>query len=200
MQIQLLIDFLARYIHMQEDMVKDISAFSVVKTYPKDTILLTPGSISNLFYFVLEGCVRQYYLRDGTEKTTMFYTENQFVVPFESFTNKKPSGYYLQCLENCTLVAMSYDQEALLYAKYPDLEKLSRLLLQEELLRYSNYMNSLITMTPYERYETLLKTDPHLIKRVAGKYLSTFLGVQPESLSRLKKKALQKTHINKNQF
>lgn len=186
--------------NLSERLIHDLEQYSDIKSHPKHKTLLAQGQVSTVFYFVLKGCLRQYHLTDGTEKTTLLYIENQFVVPFESILSQTPSESYLQCIEECTLVTMTLQHEQLLYERHPELEKTSRILLQEELIRYNGYRTKLLTMKPYERYMTLLKTEPGLANRVPGKYLATFLGIQPESLSRLRKKALLHDDINRNQF
>ncbi len=158
------------------------------KYYEKSSILLKEGEISTKSFFIIKGCVRLYYNVDGVEKTAYFYAENQFVTAFESYTKKTPSTYYFECIEDCTLAILSYDMEQLLFQKFPKLDILSRLILEEELSIYQNIVATFITLSPQERYLNLVKNHTDLLNRIPQYHLASYLGVSPESLSRIRKR------------
>lgn len=66
-----------------------------IKTYKKGTQLLKEGQVPIDTYFVLEGCIREYIITDGEEKTTAFYTEEQWVISLNNFSGPSPSNYNL---------------------------------------------------------------------------------------------------------
>ncbi len=89
-----------------------------VQQYKKGAILLREGQISAEAYFVLEGCVRQYYLVDGEEKTNNFFTQEQWVISIHSFSQNVPSAHFMECCTDCTLVVGNREKEEGLYKKF----------------------------------------------------------------------------------
>lgn len=163
-----------------------------IKTLKKGEHLLREGEISAKSYSIVSGCVRQYYLVDGEEKTTFFYTEGQSIFSPNSTSERIPAKYYLSCVEYTTLSVISLDDQKKMYSRFPVLESLSRLSLQEELHNYQEMLATYITTCPEERYLNLLKFRPELLNRVPQYQLASFLGVTPESLSRIRKRILLK--------
>lgn len=163
-----------------------------VKSYKKGKILLREGQVGSLCCFVLQGCVRQYYLVDGQEKTTSFFTEGQPVngggLPYEN----KPSKSYLVCNEDCVLIVGNVENEQEFFERVPRMEMLNRLGVEMELQKSQEALAEYIITTPEERYLNLMKTRPDLLERVPQYQLASFLGVTPESLSRIRKRIMTK--------
>lgn len=166
-----------------------------IRTFEKGTVLLEQGQIAQECYFVLEGCVRQWRIEDGTEKTTFFYTEEQWVDSFESNINQVPSEYYFSCVEESVLVLGNQDKGDELLKQFPNFETIYRKILEKDLSHQQQMMASYITDSPEQRYLKLLENRPELIQRVPQYQLASYLGVQPESLSRIKKRIVQKNGI-----
>ncbi len=82
-----LIKHLSKYVEITKELEEAIVESAFIKNYRKGTILLKEGDFSNECYFIIKGCIRSYYLKDGEEKTTEFYTEEQVISP--SFYGKK---------------------------------------------------------------------------------------------------------------
>ncbi len=163
-----------------------------IRTFKKGTHLLSEGESSNNCYSIIKGCVRQYYIVDGIEKTTFFYTEEQSIFSFKNSSNNKPTSFYLSCVEDTTLSIISLEEQKAIYEKFPKLEALSRASLLEELRNYQEMLASYITTSPEERYKKLLNERPDLLNRVPLYQLASYLGIKPESLSRIRKRILQK--------
>ena len=165
---------------------------SKIQQFPKGTYLLKEGQISNNCYLVIEGCVRQFIIKDGEEKTTAFYTEGEPVNSFTSATNKSKSNYYLVCVEDCTLTVGSDSLEEEISKLIPRLESIIR----QEVERYSGIyqdeISKFITHTAEERYLDLVENRPYLIQRVPQHQIASFIGVTPESLSRIRKRMVEK--------
>ena len=92
-----------------------IAATMVIKHYKKGDVLLKEGQISTEAYFVLEGCVRQYYIVDGEERTANFFSEEQWVISLNSFSNNLPSNHNMACSTDCFLVVGNREKEEDLY-------------------------------------------------------------------------------------
>lgn len=183
-----LLDYLSKFKVFNEKEMAAIVEKIPIKTFKKGAVLLKEGEISTQCYFVLEGCVRQYYLMDGEEKTTAFFTERQAVNSFSSYIDQVPSKHYLVCVEDTTLVIGNMEQEQEMYAKYPKLESLSRVLVEQDYGQTQEEFATFITSSPEERYRNLLKKRPELLQRVPQHQIASYLGVTPESLSRIRKR------------
>lgn len=133
-----------------------------------------------------------HYLVDGEEKTTFFYIENQFVSSYESFTKQTPAKHSLECTEDCKLVVITQEGAMGLLTHSNKFESLARTIMEEELGIYQSIVASFITLSPEQRYLDLIKNRPDLIQRIPQYQLATYLGVNAESLSRIKKRIAKK--------
>ncbi len=159
-----------------------------IKHYKKGAILLKEGQIATEVYFVLEGCVRQYFLIDGDEKTNNFFTEEQWVISMNSFSQNKPSNHFLDCCMDCTLVVGNREKEENLYKKFPKFETVSRKVMEKVFAEQQEIMSTYTTDTPEQRYLKLLKSRPDLFQKLPQYQIASYIGVKPESLSRIRKR------------
>lgn len=189
---QEMLRYISKFIPLGEAEIKGIIDSLHIKSFKKGDILLREGQVSSLCYFILKGCVRQYYLLDGEEKTTHFYTEGQPVTPYEGTFQRKPSRYYLACVEDTILTEGTSEDEQKLYAQFPHLEAVSRKAVEEELGKSQEKLASYILNSPEERYLHLMETRPDLLNRVPHYQLASYLGIKPESLSRIRKRIMGK--------
>jgi CRP-like cAMP-binding protein len=163
-----------------------------IKTFKKGTILLNEGDVSTNCYFILEGCVRQYILDDGIEKTTAFYTENEAVVSFESYTQQKPSSQYFVCNEDVIAIVGNPENEQKMYQRFPKLESLTRSMVEQDFGKTQEEFANFVTSNPEKRYLDLMKNRPDLLQRVPQLQIASYLGITPESLSRIRKRIAKK--------
>lgn len=159
-----------------------------IKTFKKGEILLKEEDVSTTCYFIVKGCMRQYYMIDGEEKTTAFFTENQAVFFQESCENNTPTGFYLSCTEDCITLIGNEEKEMDLYDQFPRFAIISKLILEKGLGEQQKWQSSFITHTPEQRYLNLLKDKPELIQRVPQYQIASYIGIKPESLSRIRKR------------
>jgi len=187
----ILFDYISKYITLTEEEKNTISDLDIFRTVKKGTILLKEGERSNVGYFVLKGCLRTYYLIDGEEKTTGFCTEMEGVTPHCVIT-KEPSQYYVNCVEDSIITVSNPDLEAEMFEKFPRFESVCRVLSEEFLMKEQINFDEFKTSSPEKRYIKLIETRPDLIQRVPQHQLASFLGVTPQSLSRLKARLTKK--------
>ena len=95
--------FISIFPFLNADEAEFIVENTILREFKKGSILLKAGSISKECYAVVRGCVREFYLKDGIEKTTTFFTEGQSVNSFSSYTNQVPSKHFLECSEDSLL-------------------------------------------------------------------------------------------------
>jgi CRP-like cAMP-binding protein len=185
-------DYLSKYITLTADERTAIISLDIFKQFKKDTVLLKEGQNSDNSYFVIGGCLRCYYIKEGEEKTTAFYTEAEFLDPVCK-VNKKPSEYFISCVEDSILVVSNSDIEIELYSRFPKFETLSRILSEELLAKQQIDFDKFKNSSPEQRYLNLLQSRPNLIQRVPQHQLASFLGIIPQSLSRIRARILEKS-------
>jgi len=187
-----LLNLFSEFPSLNAEEIKAIAESINVRSVKKGTILLNEGSISKECYSVLKGCVRQYYIKDGEEKTTAFFTEGQAVASFASYINQTPSKHYLICVEDCSLTVGSKEKEKQMIAEFPKLEPIIRSEMEKNAGIAQEEMATFITSSPEERYINLIKNKSELLNRVPQHQIASFLGIKPESLSRLRKRIVSK--------
>lgn len=187
-----LVSYFKKIMPLTEDEANAIADSIVVKNYKKGTVLLAEGQISTECYFVLEGLVRQYYLVDGEEVTNNFFSENQWVISIDSFSQQKPANHFFVCEEDTTLVVGNEERENEMYNYSQKFETISRKVMESIVIEQQQQMMSYITDSPEERYLKLQNSRPDLLNRVPQYQLASYIGVKPESLSRIKKRITPK--------
>jgi CRP-like cAMP-binding protein len=158
----------------------------------KGKILLREGDTDDRWHFVLRGCVRQYYLIDGIEKTTAFFTERQGVICASSYYRQTLSDHYLACSEDSILITGNAMARKCLFDEFPKLEDLVRSITEEDRTRVHESLTRFIASSPEERYLNLLQTRPDLLQRIPLHQIASYLGMTAESLSRIRKRLASK--------
>ena len=190
--IEQFIEYLNRHIQLDDNEKQLIKELLPIKIIKKHHFLLKEGDISKEFYFNLSGCIRLFYNVDGVDKSAFFFTENQFVSSYESYVKQVPSKNNLQAVEKTKVVVLDMTSAIKLLEKSSKFEFLARLMMEEELIVYQNLVFSYISLKPEERYENFLESNPALLNRLPQHYIASYLGVSPESLSRIKKRLTAK--------
>lgn len=187
----ILFDFISKYVSLTEEEKDALTSLDLIRAVKKGTILLKEGQKSRDNYFVLKGCLRKYYVIDGEEKTTAFYTELEALTP-HCVASKAPSEYYISCLEDTILAVSNPDMEVEVNGKFPKFDTMCRMLSEELLAKQLIDFDAFKTSSPEQRYVNLLQKRPDLIQRVPQHQLASYLGIKPQSLSRLRARILEK--------
>ncbi len=188
----ILFDFISKYISLDEEEKNAIVSLDIFRSVKKGTILLEEGQKSKDSYFVLKGCIRKYYIIDGEEKTTAFYTEMEAFTP-HCVINKTPSEYYISCVEDSILTVSNSDMGIEVNSKFPKFDIMCRLLSEELLAKQQINFDEFKTSSPEQRYLNLIQNRPDLIQRVPQHQLASYLGIKPQSLSRLRARIIEKS-------
>lgn len=183
---QQLIKNLQLYTPLQEQEIMKVVAETPIKTLKKGTLLLREGQIPQICYYVFKGCIREYYLLNGEEKTSEFYLEGDSLSDDLHKIERKPTRKYWECLEDTTVSVFTQEQEEQMYRLYPRIESICRVELERKFGQFRDEMALFIASSPEERYLNLLKTRPELLNRVPQYQLASYLGMKPESLSRIR--------------
>ena len=186
----ILFDFITKYISLTEDEKNAILSLDIFRSIKKGITLLKEGQKSQDCYFVLKGCIRKYYIIDGEEKTTAFFTEMEELTP-HCVKNNAPSDYFISCVEDSILTVGSPDMGVEIFTT-PKFERMCRILSEEFLAKQQINFDEFKTSSPEQRYLNLLQKRPDLIQRVPQHQLASYLGIKPQSLSRLRARILEK--------
>jgi len=165
-----------------------ISSLFREKIYKKGDFFLADGQTCKHVGFVAKGLMRYYINHDGEEKTYAFSQENQYVSNYESFLPQMPSSKIIQALEDSHVFVISYSDLQILYAKVREGERYGRIAVEAVFLQMLIDINSFYTETPEVRYEGFIKNHPDLQQRISQYHIASFVGVKPQSLSRIRKR------------
>lgn len=169
-----------------------ILGLNSVREYKKGDILLKEGEIITKSFFVLKGCVRQYHLKDGEEKTTFFYSDDQSIFPNASASGSVASQHYLECVEDSSLAVTTLEQELELMKAFPRLQQMCQVATEKQFGDYQEMFARYISSSAEERYLDIVENRPDLLNKVPQYQIASYLGVKPESLSRIRKRLAKK--------
>jgi CRP-like cAMP-binding protein len=159
----------------------------------KNTNLLEQGQVCKNVYFVESGLFRMLYVDyEGNEINCHFAMENEFMVDFQSFLTQKPAKYSWRTMQDSTVIALKYDDIHRLYNQSRAWEKFGRLMAEHVYQQLNEREEMLHFQSPEQRYQSLLDSRPDLFNLVSQYHLSSYIGIKPESLSRLRKRLLKR--------
>ncbi len=162
------------------------------RKYSKGELIFRSGNIAKDLYLLTKGLVRLYYDRDGEDKTAFFFTEGQFICAGDSYVNKVPAKENYQALEETELYVFSEEAVIRLLQASPKFEIIARIATENELIQCQKMIASFVTKSAEERYLELIETNPELFQRVPQHYIASYLGISPETLSRIKSRVFRK--------
>ena len=139
--------------------------------------------------FVFSGLLRTFYIDDkGNQISVNFVRENRYVTHYPAFITQTPSKYYFQCIEPTIIVNLSYNHIQEGYNRFPILERYGRLIAEEALKILHKRIESFLFDNAETRYLDFIEANPDLFNRVSISYLSSYLGIERQSLTRIRKK------------
>ncbi|NRF38301.1 Crp/Fnr family transcriptional regulator [Pedobacter foliorum] len=184
---------LAQFITFDENEWTEFISYLNYKTVEKKDHFSVKDKVCDDIGFIINGSVRYYHIKDGTEITGYFSFENEFVSSYKSYLTQQPCTGYIQALDKTALIIISSKNMDLML-KNPllayKMERFGRLVAEYYICCYEDRITSFITKTPEERYLIMLQTEPEIMQRVPQHYIANFLGITPVSLSRIRKRTL----------
>lgn len=158
---------------------------------PKDTLLDSAGKVPIYHNFIVSGYMRKYYINDKGEEITVDLNNGpRFFTSYFHFVNQTPTNEYLQCITDCELLRIT-KADADRTAKTSITQKDYTIRLFEQVQEEDRQrMNDLATLTAEQRYLKLVKESPNIIKHVPLKFIASYLGIKPESLSRIRREII----------
>lgn len=167
-----------------------------IKKIPKGEYLLQYGEICRNTFFVEKGLLRMYSIdKNGKEHIIQFAPENWLIGDRSSLYFSEKSNYYIEAVEDSEVSVLSRDFFNKLLEEFPNSIEKSDLVLQKHVKSLQDRINSLLGETAEERYLKFIKMYPDLLLRVPQWMVASYLGITPESLSRVRKELAKKNFI-----
>ncbi|MGY8933097.1 MAG: Crp/Fnr family transcriptional regulator [Flavobacteriales bacterium] len=160
------------------------------KSYPKKTIIAEIGEVENHISFIEKGIVRLLIPKEEEEEEEITYGfsfENEFISAYDSFLTQTPSQYQLETLVETSLLSIAYSDLQKVYEHTKIGNLIGRLVAERLFIIKSNRALSLLNDSAEKRYFNLFTERPNLIKEIPLKYIASYIGVTPQSLSRIRK-------------
>ncbi|MEE9363566.1 MAG: Crp/Fnr family transcriptional regulator [Cellulophaga sp.] len=185
--------YLKLFVHSTSDEIEFIRTKLTIKEYCKKELFLKSGEIQKDIGFVCKGLLRRYYVNEkGNKITTGFANENKYACDYPSFIRQKPSKYFIECLEPSIIIKLSYNSLQEGYKKYKNSEMHGRLIAEQILTIQTDRVESFLFQNAEERYLNFIDQNKDIINRISLSHLSSYLGIERQSLSRIKSKIAKK--------
>jgi|SRR6476661_4657140 len=152
----------------------------------KKELLLRDGEVCRAAAYIETGALRYFYIVQGEEHTGQFFFEGEWYADYDSFLDQQPSAQSIQALEPTRVWLLPRAELYRLYDERPVFERFGRLMAEQAYRGSRARAAALLNQTPAERYEQLLRQRPQVVQRVSQRLIATYLGVKPESLSRIR--------------
>ncbi len=178
--------FISEYVQLPEDELDFIAQQFKSKTIKKNEFVLQEGETCKDLIFVQSGCLRLYYLQEDFEVSVWFALKHSSAIEMYSFISEMPSNYFLQAIETTEVLYLPKTVLNKLYETHPKLQEMMRKFWEDVILNLLERFTALQRDSAEQRYLDLLD-KPDLLQTIPQKYLASFIGVTPTSLSRIKK-------------
>lgn len=160
----------------------------ISKLQPKH-FFIHANSLQQEIGYVYMGLLRAFYVGEkGNEITVNFLPENRYATHYSAFISRTPSKYYFQCLESTILVTLSYEHIQGGYEKFSNIERYGRLVAESVLKFQQKRIESFLFETAEQRYLDFIQEYPNLFNRISLSHLSSFLGIERQTLTRIRQK------------
>lgn len=187
---QNLIGKLRSYIEFDEDEERFISRVFKVRHFAKGEHFLLAGEVCREAAFVESGVFRFYINTGERDATYYFATENEFICDYPSFLPQRPSSINIQALEPAEIRTISFDDLQKFYKKVVFGERFGRLIAEEIFVDSIEQLASFYQDKPAVRYRNFVSRLPQLVQRLPQYYIASYVGIEPQSLSRIRRRFL----------
>jgi len=171
---------------------EELSVFAsklAFKELKKKETFLQSGKVQKAIGFIAEGLVRSFYIdNDGNEITVGFYKEGEYATHYPAYITRKQSLYTIQCLEPTKMLCLAYEDQQWIYQQSSNFERYGRLITEEILKRQQARIESFIFETAEQRYLNFIENHSGLFNRISLSHLCSFLGIERQSLTRIRQK------------
>ncbi|MBX7094706.1 MAG: cyclic nucleotide-binding domain-containing protein [Flavobacteriales bacterium] len=178
-------------VKLRDEEWEEIRKLTVFRSFKKGATVVSEHDVEQWISYVGTGFLRGYFLKEGIEHTIAFTYSKNYCASLGSFVSRRASKYYIEALSDVVLLSISYDNMQLLYDQFKSVERWGRLAAEEVLTGFEWRQAELMSFTAEERYQLFVARSPELIAKIPQKYLASYLGMTPETFSRLRKLTLK---------
>ena len=182
--------FITKYVNLSDIELEDITNKFKSKLVKKNNYLLRQGDTCKDLVFVQKGCLRLYYLKDDIEVSVWFAFQQSSTIEIYSFISENPSNYFIQAIEDSEVLYLPKKELNKLYQYQPKMQEMMRNFWEDVILNLINRFTALQKDSAEKRYLDLLN-KPAYLETIPQKYLASFIGVTPTSLSRIRKQIIK---------
>ncbi|HOX82574.1 MAG TPA: Crp/Fnr family transcriptional regulator [Chryseolinea sp.] len=182
--------FVAGFVNVTDEEWRLHEAVLRRRNLKKGEWIIKQGQICEYVSFINYGCFRIYNIVKEEEVTTDFRFEGHYITDYRSFLTQQPSTEYIIALEDAEVIELHYNDMQTLYEKVPSWQKYGRLIAEFLYIKVTERAQSLLFDSPEELYTRLMKERPKVIENMPQRYIASYLGIQPESLSRIRKRMM----------
>ncbi|HTS45790.1 MAG TPA: Crp/Fnr family transcriptional regulator [Puia sp.] len=178
--------FVSKYVAMSEKEFALLAHLLEVRHFDKKQWLTKEGEKENYMNFVVKGLARKFFYKKKEEVIIQLARENEFVSSYESFLLGTPATYSIETIEPSIFISISRQNLENLFLSIPKMERLGRLLVNQQFLIKEQWDYDRMRLSSHERFVNFINNNPDLLQRVPQKYLASYLNIKPETFSRLK--------------
>lgn len=185
------INSIHRHTPLSEGDGKYFHSFFKKEKHNKNTLLLQEGRVAHEVYFILEGGMRQFFFDEkGNESTCNFAFEGDFITDLESFAHQKKCTTNIIVTEPTNCLVISCQDLAACMRAIPSINTFVRTLMEDISHQNIRRIQAMLSQSPEQQFENLLQHKPQILQRIPQRYIAQYLGIAPESLSRIRKRLL----------
>ena len=184
-------NFISRFISLSEAEYAEFTSRLTKKFIPKGALLLEAGNACDFIAFITKGHFRTFCIINDEEVTYNFFFENNFFSDYASFVSRDPTIENHQALVDSEVLLLNYADTQDLYARIPAWQNFGRLMAEYILVRIVQRNKAMLFLSPEDQYLNLMKERPKVISNIPQHYIASYLGIKPESLSRIRKRLAQ---------
>jgi CRP-like cAMP-binding protein len=184
-----IVTHIRKHVSLNESEAGLLTSLLAVRDVKKKEHLLRAGEICTDNYFIVKGCFRLYIINPkGVEQVIQFGIENWWITEYVSFKSGRPSGFYIQAVENSQVIVLTTGVQEELFEKIPQLERYFRIVLEKAYAAQLMRINYIFNLSGEEQYRHFNRNFPEFVQRVPQYLLASYLGITPEFLSKLRAK------------
>jgi CRP-like cAMP-binding protein len=184
--VSVLRKYISQFIVLSDEELDALMNEIEVVSYDKKVRLTDMGDVEMYLHFIVKGLARKYFYKGKDEVITQIAREGELICSSVSFFSAQPSGYIVETIEPSTFYSLHKEKLEALYKRFPNMERMSRLIITELFLQKEYWELERIRYTTKERFVRFMAENPDLFQRVPQKYLASYLNIKPETFSRLK--------------
>ena len=178
---------LSQLVNFNEEELSYFMKLLKVKKLKQHAFLLQAGEVCKMMVIINYGGLRYFKIGEKGEQSHWFAFEGDWLGDYESFLTRSPSPYYIQALEDTEIYCLYYDDMQHLYEKGVNFERFGRLMAERLFVAVGRARMDLVSLSAEQRYLKLMADFPNISKRIQVQHIATYLGIHPQSLSRIRK-------------